>query len=71
MFLLIISTVSDGDTISRAVGLSTDLVSLEGPMVPMATTLVQTALQLVGNVCVRCAEGQRKVWPLFFLDTLR
>ena len=49
-----ISTVREGDTISRVVSLSTDLVSSVGPLVPMVTTLVKTALQLVGNVCVRC-----------------
>ena len=66
-----ISTVREGDTLSQVVSLSTDLVSSVGPLVPMVTTLVKTALQLVGNVCVRCAEGQRRVWPLCFPDTLR
>ena len=63
-----IPPLREGDTIAQVVTLSTSMVSLESPT---TTTLVQAGLQLLGNVCVRCAEGQERAWQLCFPDNFK
>ena len=65
---LCIPPLREGDTIGQVVTLSTSVVSLESSM---TTSLVQAGLQLPGNVCVKCAEGQERAWQLCFPDDFK
>ena len=58
----------EGDTIDQVVTLSSSVASLE---TPKAVVMVQAGLQLLGNVCVKCAEGQERVWQLCFPDNFK